>query len=52
MAYGCSFTFGAELDDLPKWHTDLTDKRNFIKLSKSIKRRLSIINHPKRVGHM
>ena len=30
VAYGCSFTFGAELDDLPKWHKDLTDKRNFM----------------------
>jgi hypothetical protein len=30
VAYGCSFTFGDELDDLPEWYNDLTDKRNFM----------------------
>ena len=30
VAFGCSFTFGEELDDLPKWYGDMEDKRNFM----------------------
>ena len=30
VAFGCSFTFGDELDDLPKWYEDFDDKRNFM----------------------
>ena len=29
VAFGCSFTFGDELNDLPKWYEDFDDKRNF-----------------------
>jgi len=30
VAFGCSFTFGDELDDLPKWYEDMNDERNFM----------------------
>jgi len=30
VAFGCSFTFGEELDDLPEWYGDMDDKRNFM----------------------
>ncbi len=30
VAYGCSFTFGEELDDLPDWFNDKSDKRNYM----------------------
>ena len=30
VAFGCSFTFGDELNDLPKWYEDFDDKRNFM----------------------
>ncbi len=30
VAFGCSFTFGDELDDLPTWYDDFDDERNFM----------------------
>lgn len=30
IAFGCSFTFGDELDDLPNWYEDMEDERNFM----------------------
>ena len=32
IAFGCSFTFGANLDDLPEWYSDESDTRNFMPL--------------------
>ena len=31
-SFGCSFTFGEELDDLPDWFNDKSDKRNYMPL--------------------
>ena len=30
ISFGCSFTFGDELDDLPDWYEDMEDERNFM----------------------
>ena len=30
VSFGCSFTFGDDLDDLPKWYNDFEDERNFM----------------------
>ena len=32
IAFGCSFTFGNDLDDLPDWEKDMKDERNFLPL--------------------
>ena len=29
VVFGCSFTFGDELDDLPKWYEDFDDEIPF-----------------------
>jgi len=32
IAFGCSFTFGEELDDLPEFYNDKSDERNYMPL--------------------
>ncbi len=32
IVFGCSFTFGENLDDLPEWYNDETDPRNYMPL--------------------